>query len=524
MYSLHGTSAFDSAFDFAELKITQKERDAWKQYCDELQAQEPGTIAFETEAEKQERIERLLSVGHYDEYTQYYFQKVTRGTPNADFHNEIADDVLEDDKFRGCLKIARGHAKTSHNGLVNLLRLVALKKVKFAVIVGKTEKAALKTLGKIQAHLATNKRYIADFGEQKQLGDWAEGEFTTKDGVTFLAVGRGQSPRGLNNDASFRPDYILLDDIDDDEICRNESRMTELIEWIYDALINTMDMGRGRFIVIGNLISKNSVIAHFYAKKRMYKRQVNALDETRTKVSWHQKYSLQEVLDWIDFIGYRSSEKELFNNPIVVGKVFQIENIIYGKIPAYNKFDLILSYTDPAAANTKTSCNKATSILGFLGKYIYLIDVYNKNSAMLSMIKWTYDKYEYFTKKEIMLDWWMESNFAQYLYIDDYDVEGEQRGYTVPMQGDDRQKPNKFARVESIEPYFARKEFIVNEDLKDNEHWIRAKDDLLAFQKGTSTPLDFPDTLEGGIVKGRKQLVSNDFDIPLGDRELPEGF
>lgn len=511
-------------FDSVKLKISKEERDSWELYCQELQRLEPAFHSFETAEEKQVRIERLLSVGHYDEFTQEYFSLVTRGTENADFHNEIADDILLDDKFRGCLKIARGHAKTSHNGLVNLLRLVALKKVKFAVIVGKTEKAAIKTLGKIKAHLEFNKRFIADFGEQKTLGDWSEGEFTTADGVTFLAVGRGQSPRGLNNDASFRPDYILLDDIDDDEICRNESRMTDLIEWIYDALINCMDMGRGRFIVIGNLISKNSVVAHFYAKKSMYKRQVNVLDDSRTVVSWYQKYTLQEVLDWIDFLGYRSSEKELFNNPIVVGKVFQLENIIYGEVPAYNKFDLILSYSDPAAANTKTSCNKATSVVGFLGKQIYLIDVFNQNSAMLSMIRWTYDKYEYFTKKETVLEWWMESNFAQYLYIDDYDAEGDERGFTLPLQGDDRPKQNKFARIESIEPFFARGEIIINEELKENEHWLRAKDDLLAFQKGTSTPLDFPDTLEGAISKGRKQIVSNNFEIKFGERELPDGF
>lgn len=506
-----------------KLKISKEQRTEWQRYCDELQRLEPSSLAFESEDDKAVRKERLLSVGHYDEWTQYYFQKVTRGTHNAQFQNKIADDILEADKFRGCLKIARGHAKTSHNGLINLLRLKALGKVKFVLIVGKSQNDAVRTLSKLQAHLQYNKRYIADFGEQVKDGDWAEGEFSTIDGVKFMAIGRGQSPRGLNSDDSFRPDYILLDDIDDDELCRNPSRVSDLIEWIYDALINAMDMGRGRFVVIGNLISKNSVVQHFSEKKSMYHIQVNVIDENGD-VAWKEKYTLAEVNDWIDFLGYRSAQKELFNNPIVVGKVFKKDNIIYGKIPPIHTLDSIVSYTDPAAVNTKTSCFKSTVILGFKGRYIYLIDVYNENSSMLKMITWIYDKYEVFVNKEINVDWWMESGFAQYLYINDFDHEGERRGYFVPILPDNRQKPNKHARIESLATNFERHEFIFNEDLFDTPHMKAAEEHLLAFEKGCSTPLDFPDALEGGTVKGRVKLIFSKFNAKFGERPEPNGI
>ena len=56
----------------------------------------------------------------------------------------------------------------------------------------------------------------AYYGEQKNLGAWESGEFTTLGGAAFRAVGAGQSPRGTRND-EVRPDVILCDDFDTDE-------------------------------------------------------------------------------------------------------------------------------------------------------------------------------------------------------------------------------------------------------------------------------------------------------------------
>lgn len=88
------------------------------------------------------------------------------------------------------------------------------------VLVGKSEDNANTLLADVQAELQYNQRYINDFGEQYNSGSWEEGEFVTKDGTAFFARGRGQSPRGLRY-RSHRPDYIVIDDLDDDELCEN---------------------------------------------------------------------------------------------------------------------------------------------------------------------------------------------------------------------------------------------------------------------------------------------------------------
>ena len=57
------------------------------------------------------------------------------------------------------------------------------------VIVGKAEDNAIELLSSIQAELEFNQRYIADFGQQKGIGDWAEGYFKTKDGNRQYTAG-----------------------------------------------------------------------------------------------------------------------------------------------------------------------------------------------------------------------------------------------------------------------------------------------------------------------------------------------
>ncbi|MBK9458299.1 MAG: hypothetical protein IPN94_02395 [Sphingobacteriales bacterium] len=53
--------------------------------------------------------------------------------------------------------------------------------------------------------------------EIRSINHWTSGDILTTTGVNFVALGRGQSPRGLRNDA-IRPDLIIVDDIDDDEL------------------------------------------------------------------------------------------------------------------------------------------------------------------------------------------------------------------------------------------------------------------------------------------------------------------
>lgn len=212
----------------------------------------------------QQRIKRVRA--DYAAFVDYYFPHYTQNpqtgvqTPCAPFHIKAANLVKKERNLRAVFKWHRGAAKSTHLDIFIPLWLKCQqqREINVMVLVGKSEDNANTLLADIQAELQFNQRYINDFRQQYNNGNWEEGAFVTKDGTAFFARGRGQSPRGLRY-RSHRPDYIVIDDLDD-ELCENPNRVQRLTDWIKEALFGALDGGRARFIMVGNLIAKNSVL------------------------------------------------------------------------------------------------------------------------------------------------------------------------------------------------------------------------------------------------------------------------
>lgn len=125
--------------------------------------------------------------------------------------------------------------------------------------------------------------------------------------MAFFARGRGQSPRGLRY-RSHRPDYVVIDDLDDDELVESPARVAKLFDWVRSALFGTLDGGRGRFIMVGNLIAKNSVLAKWCGIKSVHVTRVNIYDN-KGNISWAAKWTPQEVREIEDVAGYRAFQR-----------------------------------------------------------------------------------------------------------------------------------------------------------------------------------------------------------------------
>ena len=356
----------------ASFQDLKKAQDEWREHCRQIQnLTDTKSLVRETATQKEQRIRRLRR--DYAAFCEYYFphfltlrDKVTgeaiRTIHNAPFHNAAAKLVKNTPNLKAVFKWPRGHAKSTHFDIFMPLWLMFQEKrlINFMVIVGKSEDSADRLLGDIQAELQYNKRIIADFGKQMSLGNWTEGEFTTKDGVYFLACGRGQSPRGLRKRES-RPDYIVIDDLDDDELCRNERRVRELTGWVKEALFGALDVGRGRFLMVGNLISKTSVLANICATKGVHVSTVYAVDNEGNPV-WKEKWTKEEPREYMEFVGYRAWNKEMMHNPIVEGTVFRQEWIKWAKRPAWKDFTEFVLYIDPSWKSKKTNDTKAAKL------------------------------------------------------------------------------------------------------------------------------------------------------------------
>lgn len=519
----------------------------WQEHCRQIQAITGDTpLKRESLSEKERRVSRLQR--DYAAFCEYYFphfltlrDKVTgdavRIIHNAPFHNQAALKVKNTPNLKAVFKWPRGHAKSTHFDIFIPLWLMFQPKrlINFMVIVGKSEDSADRLLGDIQAELQYNKRIIADFGPQMSMGNWTEGEFTTKDGVYFLACGRGQSPRGLRKRES-RPDYIVIDDLDDDELCRNERRVRELTDWVKEALFGALDVGRGRFIMVGNLISKTSVLANICATKGVHVSTVYAVDSDGNPV-WREKWTKEEAQAYADFVGYRAWNKEMMHNPIVEGTVFRQEWIRWAKRPKWKDFSELVLYIDPSWKSKKTNDTKAAKLWAKCGTNLWHLRAFVRKASVTELVRWCYDLYEQYCllsttsvhSGDVLADatslpirFYMEASFMQDILLDEFTTEGNIRGYQLPITGDKRKKPDKFQRIEAVSPLWERGFVFYDEAQKNDPDMLAGIEQLLAFEKGMSGNDDAPDADEGAIYLLQRNTRIQTFTPRLGRRPGPK--
>lgn len=511
--------------NLTEQKRAQQE---WQEHCRQIQAMtSDNTPVRENATVRAQRISRLQK--DYASFCEYYFphfltlrDKVTgeaiRVVHNAPFHNQAAQKVKNTPNLKAVFKWPRGHAKSTHFDIFMPLWLMfqPIRLINFMVVVGKSEDSANRLLGDIQAELQYNKRIIADFGSQMSMGDWSEGEFTTKDGVHFLACGRGQSPRGLRKREA-RPDYIVIDDLDDDELCRNERRVRELTDWVKEALFGSLDVGRGRFIMVGNLISKTSVLADIAATKGVHVSEIKAVDNEGNP-TWKEKWTKQEALEYAQFVGYRAWNKEMMHNPIVEGTVFRQEWVKWAKRPRWSEFTEFVLYIDPSWKSKKTNDTKAAKLWGKCGTNLWHLRAFVRKASLAEMVRWCYDLYEWACDQGISVNFRMEASFMQDIILDDFTTEGNIRGYQLPISGDTRKKPDKFQRIEAMSPLWERGFIYYDISQKEDPDMQAGVEQLLAFEKGMAGNDDAPDADEGAIWLLQKNTRIQNYQPRYGHR------
>ena len=325
--------------------MTEQERkDAYKRWLQQSErlARITSEDRMESPQERKRNIARALR--DYGYFCQRYLKPYCE-CPNAGFHNDAARYIYNNDNCRAVFKWPRGHAKSVHLDIGIPLWLKFNGKLHVMVLVGKSEDNADALLGDLQMELQSNRYIIEDFGEQYNAGCWQEGEFVTKDRCAFFSRGRGQSPRGLRF-REMRPDYIVVDDLDDDEMCRSEARVREMTKWIKEALFGCFGGKGGRFVMVGNLIGKNSVLQKIIDSRTVHTSSVNAFDRDGNP-SWPERYTAEYLHGLEEFMGYRSFQKEYMNNPVTEGAVFQERWIRYKPMLRLKYYESIVVYVDP---------------------------------------------------------------------------------------------------------------------------------------------------------------------------------
>jgi predicted phage terminase large subunit-like protein len=486
----------------------------WQQRIEWIQGQS-FTIS-DTPKEKQERIERARK--DYAFFVKTYFPLLA-AKKCGKFQLDAANCLKSAKETRALFEWARGHAKSSHLSLMIplWLKIQQPRQINVMILVSKSEEMAVRLLSDLQAELQYNQTFIHDFGDQMRSGSWADGEFHTTDGCLFVALGRGQSPRGLK-DRGKRPDYIVVDDIDDDELIRNPRRVGEALDWVLTALAGTMEMGRGRFVMVGNRIGKDSILSRFATRPGVHHTIVNALDKHGLP-SWPENYTPDEIRKMREFVGERRFQKEYMNNPVNEGSVFQKKHIQYGPILDLKFYKTLICYTDPSFKSSATADFKATMLIGKTPEgQFHVVKAFADQTSVMQMVSWHYTIMAYVDGKVPVL-YYMESNFLQELLLDEFKKAGNLSGQQIPIRGDARKKPDKFARVEAMQPLFERGLIILNQKEKDSNGMTVLEEQLLMFEKGSKSHDDAPDALEGAIWLLSQRTRASNAQYMVGKRE-----
>lgn len=496
---------------------TKINKELWNRWVDRVQWINSKDFTFpESEQSKTLRIERAQK--DYAFFVETYFPHLATKKCGK-FHLDAAQRLIKNNDIRALFEWARGHAKSSHLSLLIplWLKIQNPRKLSVMVLVSKSEDMAIRLLSDLQAELQYNRAFINDFGVQVKTGSWTEGEFRTSDGCLFVAVGRGQSPRGLK-DRGKRPDYIVIDDIDDDELVRNPRRVGDALEWVLTALAGTMAMGRGRFVMVGNRIGKDSILSRFAERPGIQHTVINALNKNGLP-SWPENYTSEEIRKIREFIGERRFQKEYMNNPINEGAVFLRKHIRYGKMLDLKHYKTLISYTDPSFKNSSTSDYKATMLVGKTNNgEFHILKAFADQTSVTNMVGWHYTIMDFVAGRVPVL-YYMEANFMQDLLLDEFKTVGNITGSHIPIRGDHRAKPDKFARIEAMSPLFERGLILLNEKEKDSPGMMVLVDQLLMFEKGSKTNDDAPDALEGAVWILSKRTRTSDAVYKFGKRE-----
>ena len=474
----------------------------WELFRDNIAKSSPIDLK-ETPSEKKKRVERLEKKP--EAWFKFYFSAFYTSEP-ADFHIKATKRILANPEYYEVRSWSRELSKSGRT-MMEVLYLALTGKKKNILLISSTYDNAERLLMPYKALLEFNARIINDYGEQKSIGAWESGEFTTKKGVAFRALGAGQSPRGTRKDA-IRPDVILIDDIDTDEECRNADRIKTKLKWVEEALIPTRSVSNPLLIIAcGNIIAKYCCITEMGAKADTWE-VINIRDKNGNS-TWPQKNSEAQIDRVLGMISYNSQQKEYFNNPIIEGDVFK--EITYGKTPRPADCDFVVVYADPSTSNkergrSKASC-KSVIIAGLKDFKYYIFRVWVDQTGNSIFVDWLFEAESFLELHKVdPKKIYIENNslqdpfYTQVIMPLIYQRAREKNRHTIPpVTPDSRKKPEKYERIEgTLQPIDRMGNLIFSADIKGTPHMTRMHDQMLGVSP-TSSTMDGPDALEGAV-------------------------
>jgi phage terminase large subunit-like protein len=307
-------------------------------------------------------------------------------------------------------------------------------------------------------------------------------------------------------DGNARPDFIVVDDLETEEINGNPKRQDGYAKWIERSLIPTMTGKYRRFLYSNNRWAKRMVQTVLQARHTKWKvHHVKAYDpKTLEPLAWPEMYPREYWEAQVRDLGTLACQAEYNQEPHVEGKIFLTKYFRYEKIPRIDHFDSVLGYWDPAYSDKDTADTNAIRIWGRKGDYYYLLKSFVRHCEMDDAIEWMH-LYQATLPKGFTIRFYYERQFYNKTLEKTHQKiakKWRKRGVVISLIRDDDRKGKKYDRIVSILlPLFQQGFMIFNKKEESSNDHQEGTAQLQGIEPGYNCHDDAPDADHGAITK-----------------------
>ena len=324
---------------------------------------------------------------------------------------------------------------------------------------------------------------LADFFGELRGPVWREGEIELANGARVKALGVGQQIRGKKEKRSRRPDFIVCDDLEDEENARTEEARKKMMSWVMRALLPAMHPSRGRLRVIGTPMGTDSLMVKLSRHSGFRTVRFPVLKEDGSP-QWPERFGVEQVESvrelYVEAGDPDGFEQEYMLNP--VGKenvIFAVEKV--GRMAAaLMPQGATVTMTDPARKSGGKVARTGHVAYRWVGETLYVLEArgffHRPSETIDTLFQWSgrWEPVEVGIEKDGLEDYLMEPLWT---------AMGE-RGVTLPvvaqMAPRDRDKATFLL---GLQPYVEAGRLVVSEHCADRlaemETFPRGRVDVL---------------------------------------------
>ncbi len=243
-----------------------------------------------------------------------------------EFHLQLLADFASGQNFADAAP--RGHAKTTIGGTIELTYRIVNNLTHFSLVVSDTYSQAREIVDGSRGELETNSMLIWLYGDLRTNWHWTGGSYTTANNVRVMARGSNMKVRGLKY-RHWRPDFVLIDDLENDEQVVKPERREKLMNWFKRALMRALAAKGAQIAIVGTVLHQDSLLNNalngekgFAGWRRHRWAALNEAEDGTTYSLWPSMFPVENLLRMRDDPTF-----DFYLGPVALGQEMQNQAI-----------------------------------------------------------------------------------------------------------------------------------------------------------------------------------------------------